>query len=147
MAKAVDGHTGPIANVAIVASTAPHATVLLGHVWGWRGRPSPCRRMITGIVSSTGHLSTRNTAASTRQPSLHRHSSILSKVRSNIAGVESDGRQRFVFWARRAVFVLKLSMASKFPALTSRSLFGEDTRRLFGEAKEPIFGGIAEFKG
>ena len=47
----------------------------------------------------------------------------------------------------RTVFVLKRSMASGFSGVDNPLFFGENTRMLFGDAKESISGVIAEFKG
>jgi len=47
----------------------------------------------------------------------------------------------------RTVFVLKRSMASGFSGVDNPLFFGENTRMLFGDAKESISGLIAEFKG
>jgi NAD(P) transhydrogenase subunit beta len=46
----------------------------------------------------------------------------------------------------RTVFVLKRSMASGFSGVDNPLFFGENTRMLFGDAKESITGLIAEFK-
>ena len=46
----------------------------------------------------------------------------------------------------RTVFVLKRSMASGFSGVDNPLFFGENTRMLFGDAKESISGVIAEFK-
>ena len=46
----------------------------------------------------------------------------------------------------RTVFVLKRSMASGFSGVGNPLFFGENTRMLFGDAKESISGVIAEFK-
>ncbi len=45
----------------------------------------------------------------------------------------------------RTVFVLKRSMASGFAGVDNPLFFGENTRMLFGDAKESISGVIAEF--
>jgi len=45
----------------------------------------------------------------------------------------------------RTVFVLKRSMASGFAGVQNPLFFGENTRMLFGDAKESISGVIAEF--
>jgi NAD(P) transhydrogenase subunit beta len=45
----------------------------------------------------------------------------------------------------RTVFVLKRSMASGFSGVDNPLFFGENTRMLFGDAKESISGIIAEF--
>ena len=45
----------------------------------------------------------------------------------------------------RTVFVLKRSMASGFSGVDNPLFFGENTRMLFGDAKESISGVIAEF--
>ena len=45
----------------------------------------------------------------------------------------------------RTVFVLKRSMASGFAGVPNPLFFGENTRMLFGDAKESISGVIAEF--
>ncbi|MBH79606.1 MAG: NAD synthetase [Gammaproteobacteria bacterium] len=47
----------------------------------------------------------------------------------------------------RTVFVLKRSMASGFSGVDNPLFFGENTRMLFGDAKESISSVIAEFKG
>ncbi len=47
----------------------------------------------------------------------------------------------------QTVFVLKRSMASGFSGVDNPLFFGENTRMLFGDAKESISGLIAEFKG
>ena len=47
----------------------------------------------------------------------------------------------------RTVFVLKRSMASGFSGVDNPLFFGENTRMLFGDAKESISKVIAEFKG
>ena len=47
----------------------------------------------------------------------------------------------------RIVFVLKRSMASGFSGVDNPLFFGENTRMLFGDAKESISGIIREFKG
>ncbi len=47
----------------------------------------------------------------------------------------------------RTVFVLKRSMASGFSGVDNPLFFGENTRMLFGDAKQSISGLIAEFKG
>ena len=47
----------------------------------------------------------------------------------------------------RTVFVLKRSMASGFSGVDNPLFFGENTRMLFGDAKESISGVVAEFKG
>ena len=47
----------------------------------------------------------------------------------------------------RIVFVLKRSMASGFSGVDNPLSFGENTRMLFGDAKESISGIIREFKG
>ncbi len=46
----------------------------------------------------------------------------------------------------RTVFVLKRSMASGFSGVDNPLFFGENTRMLFGDAKESISGVIGEFK-
>lgn len=46
----------------------------------------------------------------------------------------------------RTVFVLKRSMASGFSGVDNPLFFGENTRMLFGDAKESISGLVAEFK-
>jgi len=46
----------------------------------------------------------------------------------------------------RTVFVLKRSMASGFSGVDNPLFFGENTRMLFGDAKESISGVIAQFK-
>ena len=46
----------------------------------------------------------------------------------------------------RTVFVLKRSMASGFSGVDNPLFFGENTRMLFGDAKESISGIIGEFK-
>ena len=46
----------------------------------------------------------------------------------------------------RTVFVLKRSMASGFSGVDNPLFFGDNTRMLFGDAKESISGVIAEFK-
>ncbi|MFT5012328.1 MAG: NAD(P) transhydrogenase subunit beta [Dinoroseobacter sp.] len=45
----------------------------------------------------------------------------------------------------RTVFVLKRSMASGFSGVDNPLFFGENTRMLFGDAKESIAGVISEF--
>ena len=45
----------------------------------------------------------------------------------------------------RTVFVLKRSMASGFSGVDNPLFFGENTRMLFGDAKESISGVIREF--
>jgi NAD(P) transhydrogenase subunit beta len=45
----------------------------------------------------------------------------------------------------RTVFVLKRSMASGFSGVDNPLFFGENTRMLFGDAKESISGVIGEF--
>jgi NAD(P) transhydrogenase subunit beta len=45
----------------------------------------------------------------------------------------------------RTVFVLKRSMASGFAGVQNPLFFGENTRMLFGDAKESLSGVIAEF--
>jgi len=47
----------------------------------------------------------------------------------------------------RTVFVLKRSMASGFSGADNPLFFGENTRMLFGDAKESIASVVAEFKG
>ena len=47
----------------------------------------------------------------------------------------------------RTVFVLKRSMASGFSGVDNPLFFGENTRMLFGDAKESIASVVAEFKG
>ena len=47
----------------------------------------------------------------------------------------------------RTVFVLKRSMASGFSGVDNPLFFGENTRMLFGDAKESISKVVAEFKG
>ena len=47
----------------------------------------------------------------------------------------------------RTVFVLKRSMASGFSGVDNPLFFGENTRMLFGDAKESISAVVAEFKG
>ena len=47
----------------------------------------------------------------------------------------------------RTVFVLKRSMASGFAGVDNPLFFGENTRMLFGDAKESISAVIGEFKG
>jgi NAD(P) transhydrogenase subunit beta len=47
----------------------------------------------------------------------------------------------------QTVFVLKRSMASGFSGVDNPLFFGENTRMLFGDAKESISSVIAEFKG
>ncbi len=47
----------------------------------------------------------------------------------------------------RTVFVLKRSMASGFSGVDNPLFFGENTRMLFGDAKQSISGLVAEFKG
>ncbi len=47
----------------------------------------------------------------------------------------------------RTVFVLKRSMASGFSGVDNPLFFGENTRMLFGDAKESIAGLVAQFKG
>jgi len=46
----------------------------------------------------------------------------------------------------RTVFVLKRSMASGFSGVDNPLFFGENTRMLFGDAKQSIAGLVAEFK-
>lgn len=46
----------------------------------------------------------------------------------------------------KTVFVLKRSMAAGFAGIQNELFFGENTRMLFGDAKESISGLIAEFK-
>jgi len=46
----------------------------------------------------------------------------------------------------RTVFVLKRSMASGFAGVDNPLFFGENTRMLFGDAKESVSGLIAQFK-
>ena len=47
----------------------------------------------------------------------------------------------------RTVFVLKRSMASGFSGVDNPLFFGDNTRMLFGDAKESISEVIGEFKG
>jgi NAD(P) transhydrogenase subunit beta len=47
----------------------------------------------------------------------------------------------------RTVFVLKRSMASGFSGVDNPLFFGENTRMLFGDAKESLSSVVAEFKG
>ncbi len=47
----------------------------------------------------------------------------------------------------QTVFVLKRSMASGFSGVDNPLFFGENTRMLFGDAKESVSGLIADFKG
>ncbi len=47
----------------------------------------------------------------------------------------------------RTVFVLKRTMASGFSGVDNPLFFGENTRMLFGDAKESISGVIGQFKG
>ncbi len=47
----------------------------------------------------------------------------------------------------RTVFVLKRSMSSGFSGVDNPLFFGENTRMLFGDAKESIASVVAEFKG
>jgi H+-translocating NAD(P) transhydrogenase subunit beta len=47
----------------------------------------------------------------------------------------------------RTVFVLKRSMASGFSGVDNPLFFGENTRMLFGDAKQSIAGLVAQFKG
>ena len=47
----------------------------------------------------------------------------------------------------RTVFVLKRSMASGFSGVDNPLFFGENTRMLFGDAKQSIAAVVAEFKG
>lgn len=47
----------------------------------------------------------------------------------------------------RTVFVLKRSMASGFSGVDNPLFFGENTRMLFGDAKESLSGVVGEFKG
>ena len=47
----------------------------------------------------------------------------------------------------RTVFVLKRSMASGFAGVDNPLFFAENTRMLFGDAKESISSLVAEFKG
>ncbi len=47
----------------------------------------------------------------------------------------------------RTVFVLKRSMASGFSGVDNPLFFGENTRMLFGDAKQSLASVIAEFKG
>jgi NAD(P) transhydrogenase subunit beta len=47
----------------------------------------------------------------------------------------------------RTVFVLKRSMASGFAGVDNPLFFGENTRMLFGDAKESISAVVGEFKG
>jgi NAD(P) transhydrogenase subunit beta len=47
----------------------------------------------------------------------------------------------------RTVFVLKRSMASGFAGVDNPLFFGENTRMLFGDAKESISSVVGEFKG
>ena len=47
----------------------------------------------------------------------------------------------------RTVFVLKRSMASGFSGVDNPLFFGENTRMLFGDAKQSIASLVAEFKG
>ena len=46
----------------------------------------------------------------------------------------------------RTVFVLKRSMASGFSGVDNPLFFGENTRMLFGDAKDSISSVVAEFK-
>lgn len=45
------------------------------------------------------------------------------------------------------VIVLKRSMATGFTGLDNALLYGDNTRVLFGDAKESVIGMVAEFKG
>ena len=45
----------------------------------------------------------------------------------------------------RTVFVLKRSMASGFSGVDNPLFFGENTRMLFGDAKDSIAGVVSEF--
>ena len=47
----------------------------------------------------------------------------------------------------RTVFVLKRSMASGFSGADNPLFFGDNTRMLFGDAKQSIAAVVAEFKG
>ena len=47
----------------------------------------------------------------------------------------------------RTVFVLKRTMASGFSGVDNPLFFGENTRMLFGDAKESVSGVIGQFKG
>ena len=47
----------------------------------------------------------------------------------------------------RTVFVLKRSLASGFAGVDNPLFFAENTRMLFGDAKESISSLVAEFKG
>ena len=47
----------------------------------------------------------------------------------------------------RTVFVLKRSMASGFSGVDNPLFFGDNTRMLFGDAKESISHIVGEFKG
>ena len=47
----------------------------------------------------------------------------------------------------RTVFVLKRSMASGFSGVDNPLFFGDNTRMLFGDAKDSIATVVAEFKG
>jgi NAD(P) transhydrogenase subunit beta len=46
----------------------------------------------------------------------------------------------------RTVFVLKRSMASGFSGVDNPLFFGENTRMLFGDAKQSVAAVIAQFK-
>ena len=45
------------------------------------------------------------------------------------------------------VIVLKRSMATGFAGLDNALFYGDNTRMLFGDAKESVMGMVAEFKG
>ena len=47
----------------------------------------------------------------------------------------------------RTVFVLKRSMGSGFSGVDNPLFFGDNTRMLFGDAKQSIAAVVAEFKG
>ena len=47
----------------------------------------------------------------------------------------------------RTVFVLKRGMSSGFSGVDNPLFFGENTRMLFGDAKQSIASLVAEFKG
>ena len=84
---------------------------------------------------------------------LNRAVSRPGKARSDkegeLLGAGGTESERELRWCPRLpwVFVLKRSMASGFSGVDNPLFFGENTRMLFGDAKESVSGLIAEFKG